>query len=85
MQESLKLKREINDIYIIFLVPVVFLAVRVLIWSLPVKKKKNSNNSIVNDMFYAETQDKCRTVTEVYETIKDIKANGGEYLKNKKE
>ena len=35
-------------------------------------------------MFYAETEDECRTVAEVYETVKDVKVNSGEYLKNKK-
>ncbi len=67
----------------IFLFPVFFLTVGILIWSLPVKKK-NRGNSIINNMFYAETKDECRTVAEVYETVKDIKANGGEYLNNKR-
>lgn len=67
----------------IFLVPVFFLTVGILIWSFPFKKK-NSDSSIANDMFYAETEDECRTVAEVYETVKDIKANGGEYLNNKR-
>lgn len=68
----------------IFLFPVFFLTVGILIWFLPVKKKSRGN-SITNDMFYAETKDEFRTVAEIYETIKDIKANGEEYLKNKKE
>ena len=70
-------------IAIILLIPIVFMAIGIFIFLFP--KKKSDKGPKITDLFYAETKDSCRTVTEMYDIIEDIKKNGGEYLKNKKE
>lgn len=67
----------------ILLIPVVFMAIGIFIFLFP--KKKSDKSLKITDLFYAEIKDSCRTVTEMYDIIEDIKKNGGEYLKNKKE
>lgn len=66
----------------IICVPVVFWIVGILIWALPVKKEASSAASLP-DIFYAETRDTSRSVSELYEILKDMNCNGT-YLQNKK-
>ena len=69
-------------IVLILSIPIVFMAIGIFIFLFP--KKKSDKDPKIIDLFYAETKDSCRTVTEMYGIIEDIKKNGGEYLKNKK-